>query len=104
MSGFGWTKQEDAVLRRMAADGKSFSDVATALGRSRNMVAGRAHRLGLAFLGGPPNAGRLTAGDVRAIRAQMTGAWGEQTRIARAYGVCCQHVSDIARGRRWKHA
>lgn len=109
MSGFGWIEQEDAVLRQMAADGKSFGDVATALGRSRNMVAGRARRLRVAFNGTHNHrfatlGYKLTAGQAREIKSALTGAHGEQTRIARAYDISPQFVSLIAAGRRWKHA
>lgn len=45
-----WQPHEDATLRKGAADGKSMSAVAALLPRrTRNMVAGRADRLGVKF-------------------------------------------------------
>ena len=42
-----WTEEEDAVLRRLRADGLSAAMIAAEFGRSRNSVLGRCHRLGL---------------------------------------------------------
>lgn len=45
---FEWTDDAVAELRRMKAAGKSFSEIATALGApSRNACIGKAHRLGI---------------------------------------------------------
>lgn len=44
-----WTEAADSTLRAMAKEGKSFGDVAKALGCTRNMIAGRAYRLGASF-------------------------------------------------------
>ena len=45
-----WTEEEDEALRDGARDGLSYADVAARLpGRNRDMVAGRAGRLGVAF-------------------------------------------------------
>jgi len=44
---------------------------------------------------------KLTPDDVRAIRAAITGTWGEQAALAREYGVTPAAISDIVRGRRW---
>jgi len=43
-----WTEGEDQSLRRMYADGVRVVEIARALGRTKNMVIGRANRLGLA--------------------------------------------------------
>lgn len=44
-----WTEDDDALLCRYALANCSFADAAAALGRTRSMVAGRAHRLRLVF-------------------------------------------------------
>ena len=40
-----WTPEEDAVLLKMLGEGKTAKVVAEALGRPRNAVIGRSHRL-----------------------------------------------------------
>ena len=40
-----WTKLDDAILKKGWARGESASTIGQALGRSRNAVIGRAHRL-----------------------------------------------------------
>jgi hypothetical protein len=42
---------------------------------------------------------KLTDDDIRAIRS----AKGSQSEIAAAFGICQQNVSQIKRGKRWKH-
>lgn len=42
-----WTTERDARLRMLAARGDSYTEIAAAMGLSRNSVIGRAHRLGL---------------------------------------------------------
>lgn len=42
-----WTDEEDATLRKMISDGKSSSQIGLVLGRSRNAIIGRRHRLGI---------------------------------------------------------
>lgn|SRR3990167_9965432 len=42
-----WTPQEDAILKKMRADGVSFGVIAKRIGRPRNALIGRANRLGL---------------------------------------------------------
>lgn len=48
----GWTEEEDTGLTRMMREGRSYDDIAAALGRSKKAVAVRRQRLGLAPL--PP--------------------------------------------------
>lgn len=43
-----WTEEDDGELRRLLADGQSASMIGAAVGRSRNSVISRVHRLGLA--------------------------------------------------------
>jgi hypothetical protein len=47
MRGSAWKKEEDEFLRRWYPTTMPLDDIAEALGRSRNAVLGRAHRLGL---------------------------------------------------------
>jgi len=42
-----WSGDEDGVLRTMQRSGESYAAIARQLGRTRNAVVGRAHRLGL---------------------------------------------------------
>lgn len=41
---------------------------------------------------------RITDEQVRQIRADYTGKWGDYTRLARQYGISKGYVSDIIRG------
>jgi hypothetical protein len=53
-----WTEEEVAALRRMVAEGKSAGMIGRELGRARNAVIGRIHRLkahGEAISLGPPS-------------------------------------------------
>lgn len=43
---------------------------------------------------------KLTDEQVAEIRARYSGAWGEYTELAHAYGVSVQHVRAIVRGER----
>lgn len=42
-----WTDEDIGALILMHQDGKSFGDIATVLGKTRNQVAGKCARLGL---------------------------------------------------------
>lgn len=43
-----WTEEQDATLKAMAHDGKTFQQIAKVLGKSsRSAIAGRARRLGI---------------------------------------------------------
>ena len=53
MSGRLWTPEEDAVLRAMAAEKLSASSIGAKMGRSRNSIIGRAHRLKVKLDGRP---------------------------------------------------
>ena len=44
-----WSPFDDDVLRQRAAEGWSALEFANLIGRSRNAVLGRAHRLGVKF-------------------------------------------------------
>lgn len=56
-----WTPEEDATLKRMAAEGHSASVVSKTIGRSRTSILSRAFRQNLQFKGQQP-ATRLRAG------------------------------------------
>jgi len=62
--------------------------LAAGLSNSRGETAGRA---------------KLTDDQVREIRARYTGGWGEQTKLAREYGVSQGLVAQIVRGAIWTH-
>ena len=47
-----WSGNADATLRRMAAEGAWACEIGEALGRSKNSVIGRSHRLGVQLFGG----------------------------------------------------
>lgn len=57
------------------------------------------------YSGKGEDAGRaiLTEPQVRDIRARYTGAWGEQTALAREFGVSQALISKIVRGEVWGH-
>ena len=42
-----WTEEQDILLRKMWAKGAHTGEIATALGRGRNAIIGRAHRINL---------------------------------------------------------
>lgn len=54
----GWSEDEDAILRRQIGERLSAAQIGASLGRSRNAVIGRAHRLGLRLDGTPKPHGR----------------------------------------------
>lgn len=43
----GWTPEEDLRLRALAAEKRSYGEVAQMMGKTKNAVVGRAHRLKL---------------------------------------------------------
>lgn len=42
-----WTEQEDKVLRAMADQGATSREIGAAMGKTRNAIIGRSHRLGI---------------------------------------------------------
>lgn len=46
-----WTEEDDAALKRLAAEGASAREIGDALGRGRNSICGRAWRLGITLSG-----------------------------------------------------
>jgi len=122
-----WTLEQHAALVRMAADGLTGSEIAKALGVTRNAVMGRAHRTGVvlpmderktAICGAgwaathsdPIIAARrkeaarlatqkLSDAQVETIRRRR-GAGEKIAALAAEYGVCDSWISMIANGRR----
>ena len=50
----------------------------------------------------PINA-KLTEGDVREIRRLYTGEWGDQTRLAKQFGITQSLVWSLVSGPGWRH-
>jgi hypothetical protein len=48
-----YTPEQDDIIRRMAAEGKSYTDTAKALGRTTSGISKRARKLGVRFHGKP---------------------------------------------------
>lgn len=46
-----WTDKDDAIIKRMAAEGATATTIGKFFGTSRNAVIGRAHRRGITLLG-----------------------------------------------------
>ena len=75
-----WTAEQDALLRKFAADNKSAANAALAIGRSRNAVLGRADRIGVTFQGPQSNQHRKT---MAVERAGFKPTWQNGERIKR---------------------
>lgn len=45
-----WTQEEDDTLRRLASEGLTASQIGDRVGRTKNMIVGRARRIGAALL------------------------------------------------------
>ncbi|WP_442965127.1 HNH endonuclease [Pseudomonas sp. ESBL1] len=70
--------------------------------RSENMR--HAFRTGLLSRDGARNSkAALTEDDVRAIRSEYTGEYGQCASFARRYGVSHSAIQDIVHGRNWTH-
>lgn len=93
-----WTKAEDEVLRHFAKLKLSYSAAALALGRSRNAVAGRCHRLGVRFMIGlaekNKRRGDLVMDAIRNDPEKM-----ERFRSAVSRGMTASHARRAARTR-----
>jgi GcrA cell cycle regulator len=63
-----WTGPQEDLLRKLAGEGLSGSQIAARLGKTRSAVCGKAWRFGLC-LGGMPAAGGITVVRVRRKRA-----------------------------------
>lgn len=67
-----WSPEDDATLVRLWADGRSASDIGRTVGRSKNSVIGRAHRMNVAGRESPIQKREPGANHVRAPR--VTGS------------------------------
>lgn len=45
---------------------------------------------------------KLTWKQIHAIRQKYTGAWGEQRTLAKEFGVCQAHISEIVNNKIWR--
>jgi hypothetical protein len=73
---FDWTAEAVATLRRIAAEGGSFSEAAEALGVTRSAIAGKANREGIPFDCSPTRHRTHTAAGMRAY-------WSARSRTGR---------------------
>ncbi len=71
MSGRAWTTKEVAQLRAMAGAGATASEVAAALGRTRDACRSRAAVLGISFRQARATAGRLRLTPDIALRLRL---------------------------------
>ena len=44
-----WTSEDDAALKKFSEEGYTSTQAGDAMGRTRNSILGRAHRLGISF-------------------------------------------------------
>jgi hypothetical protein len=81
-----WADHEHRALERLAADGASIRQAARALGVTKNMAAGRARKLGVAF-----NAPRPVGGGCNSDQARA----GWETRRARGWTMPARVVGVV---------
>jgi len=70
---------------------------------TRNENQRHAYAFGLAGVGEDAPRAKLTDEQVREIRREYQGRWGEQTATAKRYGVSQSLVTKIVRGEVWMH-
>lgn len=70
-----WTDAEDSALKKMLSDGYSFNQIGEALCRTRGMVGGRVHRLGLCCPG------------TKSANLQREASRSRETAIARLFDI-----------------
>ena len=46
---------------------------------------------------------KLSAEDVVCIRASYTGKWGEQTKLARVFGITRVQIANVVQRKSWRH-
>ncbi len=104
-----WTPEQHAALVRMAAAGLTGSEIAKALGVTRNAVMGRAHRTGVvlpmderkAAICEAVWAARQKLSDAQVETIQRRRGAGEKiVALAAEYGVSGACISMVANGRR----
>lgn len=62
-----------------------------------------AKRSGLLPKGSTQAGSKLTESQVSEIKSMLTGRWGENTEIAKKYGIDPSVISKIKHGKDWKH-
>lgn len=78
-----FTDKEDATIYDYAAEGRYASECAKFLGRTRNSIIGRAHRLGISFLGcGATGPKPIPSRDQNPIRVGQHEPWVNQNMSA----------------------
>ena len=88
-----WTAAEDAQLRRLWAEGLTATAMGQRMGKNKNMVLGRVHRLKLP----PRRRGSFTNIARRAAIAAAYKRGEKTTEIARRFQTCTAYVSHVAR-------
>lgn len=102
MSALWWTEDQDTLLRRLWAVGETARTISDRIGKSRNSVIGRAHRLHLARRKPSPPPRRKptwTAEQDERLRSLHAAGWS-QRQIAAAMG--CGVTTIVRHGRALK--
>ena len=76
-----WTSEEDAVLAKMASQGRSSAEIGKRLDRTRRSILGRANRLGISLQG--INSGNRNAAKAHAVKPRATFIKAETPRPKR---------------------
>lgn len=94
----GWSKEDDCILQEMAAAGRTAAAIGEALGRSRNSVIGRSHRLNvyLSAKGGPRPGQPRPAPPPRVTVAERPFSDDERAKIMRLVAMGEKHRAVAA--------
>lgn len=97
---FNHTNESDAVIREGVEAGVPYSAIAVKMGLSKNMVVGRAFRIGLSS----PAPIKLTPDRVREARSlYFTGLETNITTFAKRFGVAPSVMWRAIHHKSWKH-
>lgn len=96
MPNFNWNDEAVTTLRRVAAEGGSFSDAAAALGLTRYQVAGKAWREGIKFNCRAELRAERNAHRMQVVWDRMTPAEREE-RLARSLYRTPAYQAHLAR-------
>jgi hypothetical protein len=100
--GRAWTDAEDAMIRRMHAEGSSRNSIARAVGCSQATLSKRAHTLGLAFDSSRVREGVETRSlDLRAKRMMLAELQMEQA-VRLANAVSAPHKVTVMAAGEWR--
>lgn len=91
-----WTPSMDARLAELVAAGHSTREIAAVMGRTRNAVIGRSHRIGVNLKGGPP---LVTTAKMLAQRRDRENALNREARAKRIACVAA-HSEPVSRASR----